>query len=225
MTALPNESELAKQTVLSAQEISRAYLQKPLAYPNSLASFADETQRRDLTASARFIVREARKRLGQYTATEGEGEFHARPLSEEALQSLVQTIETEQNEYLSERERNAVVVSLVASSEHYDILSPLILDEEVNDIIISGYNDISVQKNRGNEQTALQFADPDCYRAFVEQLLKRAGKACTMATPVVDVAVDANVRACVTHESFSPPGAGPLLTLRIARHRTISIDG
>jgi len=35
---------------------------------------------------------------------------------------------------------------------------------------------------------------------------------------VIDAALDQHVRVCVTHESFSPLGSGPMVTLRIARH-------
>lgn len=221
-------------SVLSAQEISRSFLQRPPSRSGASSLVGEANTGRDLTATARFVIREVQKRLGQYhaetcgDATPAVGatiQDEPRALSEEAITSLVRSVEAEQGEFLCERERTAVVAAISASYDHYDILSPLVQDVEVNDIIVADYRDISVQKNRGNEQTSLQFADPDSYRAFIERLLKRVGKACTMATPVVDLALDANVRACVTHESFSPPGSGPLLTLRIARHKNISLSG
>ncbi|HQH28198.1 MAG TPA: ATPase, T2SS/T4P/T4SS family, partial [Oligoflexia bacterium] len=107
----------------------------------------------------------------------------------------------------------------------FDILTPLVENTEVNDVIVRAYNDISIQIGRRNIQTDLRFAGKDAYKAFVENLLKRAGKACTLSTPVVDAALTQNIRACVTHESFSPAGSGPMLTLRIARHGAISLEG
>lgn len=174
----------------------------------------------ELTPSAKYVVGEAKKRIGQKLAFEDGG-----APSEEDLFRLVHYVETAEGEELSERERTAVVANLTASLDHYDILSPLVQNSEVNDIIVRSYRDISIQVGRQNIQTDLSFPDNESYRSFVENLLKRAGKACTLATPVIDAAVDPNVRACVTHDSFSPPGSGPMLTLRIARHADISLDG
>ncbi len=173
----------------------------------------------ELTPSAKYVVKEARKTLSEQIAS---GVVIRQ--DEESLARLISLVEESEGEQLSERERTAALASLSASLEHYDILTPLIENGSVNDIIISSFKDISVQTNRENIQTDLQFPDRETYKAFVENLLKRAGKSCTVATPVVDAAIDPHVRACVTHESFSPPGMGPMLTLRVARHRQISLD-
>lgn len=174
---------------------------------------------RDLTPAAKYVVREAKKRLGQESVF-GEGGLP----DEQALYRLVSHVELTEGEQLTEKERTAVVAALNASREHYDILTPLVENPDVNDIIVKSYKDVSIQTGRANLQTDVSFADHESYKAFVENLLKRAGKSCTTATPVVDAAIDPHVRACVTHESFSPPGAGPMLTLRIARHHNISLD-
>lgn len=173
-----------------------------------------------LTPTAKYVIREAKSRLGQQNAL-GQGNLP----DEEDLFRLVRHVEDLEGEELSEKERTSVVAALSASLDHYDILTPLIENRNVNDIIVRSYRDISIQSGRRNIQTDLQFPDHDTYKSFIENLLKRAGKACTSATPVVDAAIDPHVRACVTHESFSPSGTGPMLTLRISRHRGISLDG
>jgi len=174
-----------------------------------------------MTPAAKYVIREARKHLGKKQA---EGDTSTSP-SEDELYSLVKFVEEYEGEELTARERTAVVAALSSSLEHYDILNSLIENPEVNDIVVRSYNDISVQANRINIQTDLSFPDQETYKSFIENLLKRAGKSCTTATPVVDTAIDTNVRACVTHESFSPKGSGPMLTLRVARHKDITLDG
>lgn len=175
---------------------------------------------KDITPSAKHVMREAKRRLGQYTPSVGEAK-----LGEEVLEELVELVEQSEGEELSPRERNSVIETLSSSLRDYDVLTSLIQHPQINDIIVKSYNDISVQIGRSNVQTDLQFTDRQSYCSFVENLLKRVGKSCTTATPVVDAALDANVRACVTHESFSPQGSGPMLTLRVARHHHMSIDG
>lgn len=210
---------MQEKTTISPEEIRSFYFGQ---LPNKLREKESSSSRSsaELTPSAKYVVSETKKRIGKKLAVSDNSQ-----LDEELIVGLVKQVEEIEGEELSERERTAVVAALSASLDHYDILTPLVENPEVNDIIISSYDDISIQIGRKNIQTDLKFANRDTYTSFVENLLKRAGKACTLATPVVDAAVDPNIRACVTHESFSPPGAGPMLTLRIARHSDICLEG
>ncbi len=202
---------------LSPEEISRHFYSTAARVDSALTDGAS-LQRTSLTPSAHFVARQTKKLLGQVAAG-------TQPIrSEEKLRELVEHVEQKEGEELTDFERTAVIATLSASFDHYDILTGLVENPEINDIIIRSFNDISIQSQRENIQTDLSFPDHDSYRAFVEHLLKRAGKSCTVATPVVDAAVDPHVRACVTHECFSPSGSGPMMTLRIARHRNISLD-
>ncbi len=179
---------------------------------------------RELSPSARFIVNEAKKRLSEIAEEKNLVASNKDSFLKEA-NGIVAEIERQEGEPLSERERQSVLDTLRISKLNYDVLTPLVEDPEVNDIIVRSYDDISVQiAGRRNISTDLQFADKESYKAFIEQLLKRVGKAVSTASPVVDAAVEPDVRACVTHASFSPPGSGPMLTLRIARHKNVSIE-
>ena len=202
---------------VTAEEIRQTFYSSS---PNSSKKklFGTYLKQDSLTSTAKFVVKECRKRLGQQQAL-GSGST----IEKDDLHGLVELVEESVGEELTSKERQNVIDSLFATMDHYDILTPLVSNPEVNDIIIRNYKDICVQVGRKNIQTDLSFSDHDTYCAFVENLLKRSGKACTLATPVVDTAVNPNVRACVTHESFSPPGSGPMLTLRIARHNDISL--
>lgn len=168
-----------------------------------------------LSSAAQYVVRETKKRI--------HSSIH--DLSSVELIDVMQQVENEEREVLSERERVAAVRALQSSLDHYDLLTPLIENKAVNDILISRYDDISVQIGRKNIQTDLRFGSRDTYKAFIEQVLKRAGKACTLATPVVDASIDPHIRMCVTHESFSPRGEGPFVTIRIARQEALSAEG
>jgi len=169
----------------------------------------------DLTPSARYLAQTARSILSEHPK-------HLATAIE--LDEFVKSLEKSEGEQLTERERAEVVSLLTISYEDFGPLGILIDDESVNDIIIARYDDVSIQRGRRNYQTGLSFGDPQNYKAFVETLLKRAGKACTVATPVIDASLGENIRLCVTHESISPNGFGPCLTIRIARHSAISLS-
>ena len=171
-----------------------------------------------LTPTAKYVVDEARRLVERHR----NDEFSIDPDHAE-LTEFVDQVEENQGEELSAHERHAAVAALSASLTNYDILTPLVENPKINDIIIRSFDDISVQTGRTNIQTDLKFPDHSSYVSFVENLLKRAGKASTLAAPVVDASIDSKVRACVTHESFSPENSGPMLTLRISRHEFVSL--
>lgn len=128
-----------------------------------------------------MVIREARRKLTVLRE-------HAE-VTEGTLLKLVQAVEESEGEELTERERTAAIAALENSLLDFDLLTPLIENEELNDIIVRAFDDISVQKGRANIQTDLRFPDSNNYKGFVENLLKRVGKACTTGTPVVDAAL------------------------------------
>lgn len=167
------------------------------------------------TPSARYLAQLARRRLTRAAESSP---------TEKQLLEFVLELEKEQEETLTDRERTAVVSILTHSYLDFDLLTPLIDDHLVNDIIVKSFDDISIQKERSNIATGLSFPDQESYKAFVEQLLKRAGKACTVACPIVDAAIDANIRLNVVHESIASQDSGPLLTIRVARHSEVTLE-
>ncbi len=182
------------------------------------SSFSRGSQK--ITGSANFILKECRNFIAQDPSCKDRKDF-----SEAQISQLVESIEELHGEQLSSQERNTVILTLSQSLEDFSVLNSLVQDPDINDIIVRSYNEISVQKGRKNFRTDLAFPCHESYQAFIENLLKRAGKSCTSSTPVVDTAIDSRVRACVTHQSFSPPGMGPMLTLRIARHSEVTLRG
>ncbi len=213
---------------LNACEIKALYFEK-LKPSNELTTNKTPTphiggndSKINLSPSARFILSETKKYLSELFREDTESKYVK---DSEFLEDLVKQVEEAQNELLSTRERNSVIDILKQSRLNYDVLTPLIEDDEVNDVIVSSYNDISVQiSGRRNISTDLSFVDKASYTSFIEQLLKRVGKSVSTASPVVDASIEQDVRACVTHESFSPPGSGPMLTLRISRHKDVNLE-
>ena len=45
-----------------------------------------------------------------------------------------------------------------------------------------------------------------------------------MASPVVDASIGSEIRLCVSHESLTPEGVSPLLTIRLSRHSKSSLS-
>ncbi|MCB0343613.1 MAG: CpaF family protein [Bdellovibrionales bacterium] len=199
---------------LTAEQIRANYFRRAT---NSRAASSGGLQR-SLTTTTSYVVQRAKERVGR-----SQGDISTAEMSDVELMKLIKSVEEEEGEQLTERERKTALSALATALQNYDVLTPLVTNSDVNDIIVRSYDDISIQTRRHNVSTDYAFTSQESYESFVENLLKRVGKACTTATPVVDAAVDTHVRACVTHKSFSPPGSGPMLTLRVARHKNVSV--
>lgn len=176
-----------------------------------------------LTASAKQVIKDAREYIYEYQS--GEDNFDKQEsFDEDQLFSIVEEISRDKGEEVTNFEKNRIVSALSSSQNYFDVLTPLVADENINDIIISRYDEVSIQTNRENKNTNLRFADEEHYKAFIENLLKISGKACTLANPIVDAAINQDIRICVTHESCSPCGYGPMLTMRISRNHDSNLD-
>ncbi len=194
---------------LSAIELSRLF------YGSSIVSPQPTSTRSSLTPTALHVARETKRRLAPLTTA---------PLTEQEILNQVAYVEQTEGIQLSEIERTAATEYVAEHCDRYGPLTPLINNPAVSDIIVSRFDNVSFQVDRRNFSTDIRFPDAPTYRAFIDTLLSPSGKSCTTSTPVVDVALSPVLRACVTHESFSPTGEGPTLTLRVHRHAAVTLE-
>ena len=153
----------------SPPEIKNLYLGKNISRDIAAVSRIIYKQEA-LTHTARSVLQEAKEKIGEVLIL---NEQSKERLTNEDLESLVQSIEKVSHAELSDKERQSVVESLSVSFTDYDILTPFVNNPSINDIIISNYKNISVQVGKENIKTDLRFADDKIYHSFVENLLKR----------------------------------------------------
>lgn len=190
---------------------------KHVSSPNLAPSTHLDTN--TLTATTRYIVNEVNRYITEQEAELGD------IMDETQLNEFLNLVEQKEGEELSERERSSALNYLLQTRRQYGLLTPLFDNSDITDIIVRAYNDVSVQVGgKRNVKVDIQWPDHSSYKSFHEYLLKRAGKQCSTAAPVVDAALEPDVRVCATHESFSPPGTGPMLAIRICRHKNISLE-
>ena len=197
---------------LTAAELSSIY------FGNTPNTATKPTTRAALTPTALFLAREVRKRISVNGAVGTDG------TDEHEILSTLTSLEQEQHIQLSELERTAATHYVADSNDSYGPLTTLVRTPAISDILVRRFDDISFQVDRRNYRTDLRFPDDAAYRAFLELLLARCGRSCTTSTPVVDISPEPHLRMCVTHESFSPAGEGPTLTLRIHRHSSVTLE-
>ncbi len=96
-------------------------------------------------------------------------------------------------------------------------LEPLMLDPAVDEIMVSGLNDVWVERAGKLEPTAIRFESQEDLRHTIERVLAPAGRRVDEAQPLADARLDDGSRVNVV----IPPLAldGPALTIRRFRRR------
>lgn len=191
---------------LTSAELTRRFFGRECAPPRL-------AKRSVLTPAALHLARETRKELAD-----------PQSIDERSILAALASAETVHGVQLSDIERAAAVDYLSATGGSYGPLTGLLRNPSITDVIVRRFDDVTFQVARRNYATDIRFPDALAYHAYIESLLARCGKSCTLTTPVVDVALEPTIRLCVTHESFSPPDEGPTLTLRVHRHQFATLD-
>lgn len=138
------------------------------------------------------------------------------------LKQLIDLVATQAGLVLTSYEQDQILAYLEKSHRPFGILQELIEDLEVNDLIISSYDRIEVQKGRRNYKTDLSFASPANYSAFVERILNKCGVSYSHKLPIIDGMYSSWIRVHAVHSSLTEEE--PYLTIRINRHTQILID-
>jgi len=101
-------------------------------------------------------------------------------------------------------------------------LQPFVDDPTVTDVLVNGPRSVWVDRGAGLERTDAVFRDAHEVRCLASRLATTAGRRLDDANPCVDAGLEGGVRL---HAVLPPVCAdGPLISLRIPRARTFSLD-
>jgi pilus assembly protein CpaF len=101
-------------------------------------------------------------------------------------------------------------------------ITPLLLDEEISDILVNTYRQVYVERLGKLEMTSVSFRDDAHLRLVIERIISRVGRRIDESTPLVDARLPDGSRV----NAIIPPAAidGPILSIRRFRRRALSIE-
>ncbi len=101
-------------------------------------------------------------------------------------------------------------------------LEPLLWDEEINDILVNGANQVYVEKRGKLHPTDVHFQDDQHLMLIIDRIVSQVGRRVDEASPMVDARLPDGSRI----NAIIPPLAldGPSLSIRRFGHRRFSID-
>jgi pilus assembly protein CpaF len=101
-------------------------------------------------------------------------------------------------------------------------ITPLLLDEEISDILVNTYRQVYVERLGKLELTSITFRDDAHLRLVIDRIISRVGRRIDESTPLVDARLPDGSRV----NAIIPPAAidGPILSVRRFRRRALAID-
>jgi len=101
-------------------------------------------------------------------------------------------------------------------------ITPLLLDEEISDILVNTHDKVFVERLGKLEPTTIRFRDEQHLRLIIDRIISRVGRRVDESTPLVDARLPDGSRV----NAIIPPAAldGAIMSIRRFRRRALSIE-
>ncbi len=123
---------------------------------------------------------------------------------------------------LTRPDEERLITELLHDTFDLGPITPLLLDEEVSDILVNTHRQVYVERLGRLEITPISFRDEAHLRLIIDRIISRVGRRIDESTPLVDARLPDGSRV----NAIIPPAAvdGPILSVRRFRRRALSID-
>ncbi|MEK7330315.1 MAG: CpaF family protein [Candidatus Eisenbacteria bacterium] len=123
---------------------------------------------------------------------------------------------------LTRGDEEKLITELLHDTFDLGPITPLLLDEEVSDILVNTHRQVYIERLGKLEMTNVTFRDEAHLRHVIDRIISRVGRRIDESTPLVDARLPDGSRV----NAIIPPAAldGPILSIRRFRRRALSID-
>jgi pilus assembly protein CpaF len=123
---------------------------------------------------------------------------------------------------LTRGDEEKLITELLHDTFDLGPITPLLLDEEISDILVNTHRQVYVERLGKLEMTSVSFRDEAHLRHIIDRIISRVGRRIDESTPLVDARLPDGSRV----NAIIPPAAldGPILSIRRFRRRALSID-
>ena len=123
---------------------------------------------------------------------------------------------------LTRPDEERLITELLHDTFDLGPITPLLLDEEISDILVNTQRQVYVERLGKLELTPVTFRDETHLRLIIDRIISRIGRRIDESSPLVDARLPDGSRV----NAIIPPAAidGPILSIRRFRRRALSID-
>ncbi len=228
----PAQSNVPLQKVLENENTKDECRQsRSLSFANSLltgslgtnatASFSSENTPQLSAVSSQYQLLKTRihNRLVENLDIRALMQFDGSEALEAAIEQAVHLLLDEARVPLSLAEREKLVRDVLHETLGLGPLEPLLMDPEINDILVNGYNSVWVDRNGKLYETEVHFKDDEHLLHIINRIVSRIGRRIDESSPFVDARLPdgSRVNAIIPPLSLDGP------TLSIRRFRTVPL--
>ena len=161
-----------------------------------------------------------RELIGKLNMASLEGLDDAR--RREQVEAVARRLLSESELRMTRSDEERLVQELLHDTFDLGPITPLLLDEEISDILVNTHRQIYVERLGRLELTDVQFRDEGHLRAIIDRIISRVGRRIDESSPLVDARLPDGSRV----NAIIPPAAldGPILSIRRFRRRALSIE-
>jgi pilus assembly protein CpaF len=140
-------------------------------------------------------------------------------LKEEEVEGIIPKLESMALEIIKEDEtfrgqidRKKVIDELTNDLTGFGPINPLLLDEDVSEVMVNGPNQVYCERNGKLELTSIQFRDDEHVMSVIDKIVSPIGRRIDESSPMVDARLPDGSRV----NAIIPPLAlkGPTITIR-----------
>src|SRR5258706_4285440 len=138
------------------------------------------------------------------------------------VEQLARRLLVEAEIRLTRGDEERLITELLHDTFDLGPITPLLLDEEISDILVNTHRQVYVERLGKLEMTSVTFRDEAHLRHIIDRIISRVGRRIDESTPLVDARLPDGSRV----NAIIPPAAldGPILSVRRFRRRALSID-
>lgn len=128
------------------------------------------------------------------------------------LDAMAIEIMKEDESFRGKIDRKKVVDELINDLTGFGPINPLLMDDEVNEVMVNGPNQVYVERKGKIELTGIQFRDNEHVMNVIEKIVSPIGRRIDESSPMVDARLPDGSRV----NAIIPPLAlnGPTITIR-----------
>jgi pilus assembly protein CpaF len=123
---------------------------------------------------------------------------------------------------LTRADEERLITELMYDTFDLGPITPLLLDEEISDILVNTHRQVYVERLGRLELTPVTFRDDAHLRVVIDRIISRIGRRIDESSPLVDARLPDGSRV----NAIIPPAAidGPIMSIRRFRRSALSID-
>jgi len=135
-------------------------------------------------------------------------------LDDNEIQELINEviIKISSEHYINISEKETISQMLFNSFRRYDILQPLLDDEDITEIMVNGYNNIFIEKKGSVFKTELSFENSERLENVIQSIVSKVNRSINESSPIVDSRLPDGSRVNVVLDPIALNG--PILTIR-----------